>query len=131
MDQLKDAYKQGGPDLTANQLMLMKTAVLEALKDAGEIGPEGDKAKTQAAALGSLQALKDSGVAVKPPVKESVSINYKDAPEPIKRQMEQAAGFQPSTQPSPAYTDNAIKSAKIAAEMQKTQQQSLQRGGES
>lgn len=32
-------------------------------------------------------------------VKESVSINYKDAPEDIKRQMEKAAGFTPSALP--------------------------------
>lgn len=134
MDALDDAYKAGGPDLNQNQLILMKTALLQALKEAGEIGPEGDKAKVQAAAIGSLQALKDSGVATKPPVKESVSINYKDAPEPIKRQMEADAGFTPSPAPSPAYTDNAIKSAKVAAEMQRSQQAQLQKqqsgGGE-
>ena len=129
MDKLADVYKNGGPDLTQNQLMLMKTAVLQALKDAGEIGPAGDKATTQAAALGSLQALKDTGVAKmgQTPPKESISINYKDAPEPIKRQMEQAAGFSPSPAPSPSYTDNAIKSAKIAAEMQRSKD--VQQGG--
>ncbi len=31
--------------------------------------------------------------------KESVSVNYKDAPEDIKRQMEYKAGFRPSTLP--------------------------------
>lgn len=34
--------------------------------------------------------------------KESISINYKDAPEDIKRQMEVAAGFKPSMLPPPA-----------------------------
>jgi hypothetical protein len=31
--------------------------------------------------------------------KESLSINYKDAPPSIQRQMERAAGFQPATEP--------------------------------
>jgi hypothetical protein len=39
------------------------------------------------------------GAASKSAVKESVSINYKDAPEDIKRQMEMSAGFQPSQLP--------------------------------
>lgn len=42
----------------------------------------------------------------KPP---SESINYKDAPEDIKRQMEEAAGMQPSQGVSPAGTDQAAK----------------------
>lgn len=37
-----------------------------------------------------------SNGAAKPGVRESVAINYKDAPEDIKRQMEAAAGFEPS-----------------------------------
>lgn len=35
------------------------------------------------------------------PAKESISINYKDAPPSIQRQMEQAAGFQPATDAIP------------------------------
>lgn len=134
MDTIDDAFKNGGPDLTQNQVMMMKIAVLEALKEAGEIGPKGDQTKVDAAALGALKALKDAGVATKQPVKESVSINYKDAPEPIKRQMEADAGFTPSPAPSPTYTDNAIKGAKVAAEIQRSQQAQLQKqqngGGE-
>lgn len=47
------------------------------------------------------------------PVKESVSINYKDAPEDIKRQMEASAGFRPSTLPQvlPPAPAPAAKSA--------------------
>lgn len=36
------------------------------------------------------------------PARESIAINYKDAPEDIKRQMEVAAGFKPSQAPSPS-----------------------------
>jgi hypothetical protein len=35
------------------------------------------------------------------PQKESISINYKDAPDDIKRQMEAVAGFEPSRMPTP------------------------------
>ncbi len=40
--------------------------------------------------------------------KESVMINYKDAPPDIQRQMEQAAGFQPAQTPSPSETQQAV-----------------------
>lgn len=40
-------------------------------------------------------------------------VNYKDAPEDIKRQMEGADGYQPSQQVSPAGTDQALKHHQI------------------
>jgi hypothetical protein len=40
-------------------------------------------------------------------------LNYKDAPESIKRQMEQAAGYEPAHDPSPAATDQALKHSTI------------------
>ncbi len=54
--------------------------------------------------------------AAKGAVKESVSINYKDAPPDIQRQMEQAAGFQPSQHPEAQIdpkTMKAVQTAKI------------------
>lgn len=44
----------------------------------------------------ALSAIHQQGPQGPPPVRESVQINYKDAPPDIQRQMEQAAGFQPS-----------------------------------
>ena len=50
-------------------------------------------------------------------VKENVSINYKDAPADIQRQMEMAAGFKPSQQPTPdVKTAKAVQGMKIAGE---------------
>lgn len=56
---------------------------------------------------------------VKPPAQ---ILTYKDAPEDIKRQMEQADGYTPSQGVSPAATDQALKHAKIESEAAKTQQ---------
>lgn len=42
------------------------------------------------------------------------SMNYKDVPEDVKRQMEQAAGFQPSQMASPAATQQAVQHNQIA-----------------
>lgn len=122
MEDLDEAFQQG-TNLSQQQLMTVKTAILEALKDAGEIGPEGDQAKIQTTKIGTLEALRDSGLAksIQQPVKESVSINYKDAPPSIQRQMEAKAGFTPSTQPSPSTSEQAVKHAKIITELMKAQ----------
>lgn len=53
------------------------------------------------------------------PVSESLS--YKDAPEDIKRQIEQQAGLQPSQLFSPAATDQALKHSTIIANEQQNQ----------
>jgi hypothetical protein len=105
--------------LNEAQMMQMKTALLQALQDAGEVGPEADQTHEQITKFAVLSALKDAGLvkhiqdaggaANAQPVKESVEINYKDAPEDIKRQMEQEAGFQPSQTISPAATDQIVK----------------------
>lgn len=55
-----------------------------------------------------------SAPASSPVPKESISIAYKDAPEDIKRQMEQAAGFQPSTA-APAPVVPGTPPAKVPA----------------
>jgi len=43
----------------------------------------------------------------------SESINYKDAPEDVKRQMEAQAGLEPSGEESPAGTDQMLKKAQV------------------
>lgn len=53
------------------------------------------------------------------PVSESLS--YKDAPEDIKRQIEQQAGLQPSQMFSPAATEQALKHSTIIANEQQNQ----------
>ena len=111
------------------QLMQIKTAILEALKDAGEVGPEADQNHEQITKFAVLSALKDAGLvkhiqdagtaATAQPVKESVSINYKDAPEDVKRQMESEAGFQPSNTLSPSATDQITKHSQTQIAKQK------------
>lgn len=101
--------------MTQEQQAGMKMALLQALQDAGEVGQEASERRITENKLGALSALKDSGLADHiqaagaGPVKESVSINYKDAPEDIKRQMEQEAGFNPSNTLSPAASDQIAK----------------------
>ncbi len=132
MTDIDEAFKNG-PNLTQQQLTMVKTAVLQALKEAEEIGPAADKTKVMAAKVGTLEALHQSGLAktiqgtgqVAPQTKPG-DINYKDAPEDVKRQMEQAAGFSPSKMVSPVATDQVLKHAKAMTEMQKQQQATLQ-----
>lgn len=107
--------------LTDDQIQQMKVAVLETLKDAGAVGPEADQKMVMSTKVGTLESLKESGILDKlgqpaqptQAVKESVAINYKDAPEDIKRQMEAEAGFTPSSMISPAATDQIVKHDQI------------------
>lgn len=105
------------------QLTQIKMALLQALQDAGEIGQEASDKRVMETKFGALSALKDAGLtkhiqdaggaANAQPVKETVSINYKDAPEDVKRQMEADAGFQPSETISPSGSDQIAKHAQI------------------
>ena len=52
-------------DLSEDQLTKIKVAVLEALKEAGEIGKEGEERRIDENKLGTLEALKESGLAEK------------------------------------------------------------------
>ncbi len=117
--------------LSDAQMKQMQMALLQALKDAGEVGPEADQTHEQITKFAVLSALKDAGLvkhiqdaggaANAQPVKESVSINYKDAPEDVKRQMEQEAGFTPSQTLSPSATDQITKHAKLQIDRQKVE----------
>lgn len=99
--------------MTENQLTQIKTAVLTALNDAGAVGQQASDQRIAENKFGSLQALHDAGLMKSiqglQPIKESVSINYKDAPEDVKRQMEQEAGFKPSQSISPAGSEQIVK----------------------
>lgn len=113
MDVLDEAFDQGMPSMNEQQMLMIKTALLEALKDAGEVGEEASNNRIMENKVGLLEALKESGLAKKTfgesEVKESVSISYKDAPEDVKRQMESGAGYQPSQGISPVEIDQQIK----------------------
>ena len=131
MEGLDTAMKQGTP-MSDQQSQQMKIAVLEALKDAGEVGPEASQKRVMENKVGVLEALKDSGLAKgmqgpqKPP---SESINYKDAPEDIKRQMEQQAGFQPSRMQSPVANEQSMKQAQLFLNANKENQPERRQNG--
>lgn len=59
------------------------------------------------------QAAQQATQAKSQPRPISESLNYKDAPEDIKRQIETQAGLQPSNEMSPAATDQALKHSQI------------------
>ena len=126
MDDLDEAMS--GQAMSDDEMTKMKMAVLSALQDAGEVGQEASQKRIMENKIGTLSALKDAGLDKKimgqvPPAKESVSINYKDAPEDVKRQMEQEAGFQPAREPSPAVTDQALKHAQTLVQIKQATQE--------
>lgn len=118
---------------TSNQMgeediLKMKVAIIEALRDAGAVGPEHDQKLVDSTKLGVAETLKDTGILDQQNKimqgqskildnPEFAPIPYKDAPEDIKRQMEKNAGLVPSTGISPAGSTQvqqhvtAIKSA--------------------
>jgi hypothetical protein len=109
-----DSFADGGKPMDDQQLMQMKVAVLEALKEAGEVGDEASKKRIMENKVGTVEALKESGLAdkINQPVvdnPEMAPLNYKDVPEDIKRQMEAEAGFTPSTSISPSGADTVAK----------------------
>jgi hypothetical protein len=76
----------------------VKIAVLEALKDAGEVGKEASDKRITENKIGVMEALKDSGIldrqgqsTSKPP---SESISFKDLPPEGQAQMAAQAGIQ-------------------------------------
>jgi hypothetical protein len=94
-------------------IQTMKIAVLEALKEAGEVGQEASDKRIQENKIGMVEALKDMGVTMPqeqtPDNPELDAIPYKDAPEDIKRQMEEKAGLTPSKGISPVGTEQIAK----------------------
>lgn len=94
-------------DMTEETITKVKIAMVEAIRDTEMAGPEAEKRLVDSTKLGTLEALKDSGMLDSLKKEEVVdnpeidAIPYKDAPEDIKRQMEQRAGLVPSTGISP------------------------------
>lgn len=104
-------------ELNEQQLTQMKVAVLEALKDAGEVGPEAQQSRLMENKVGVLEALHESGLVDKlngpqaPQGKQiSESLSYKDAPPSIQRQIEAQAGLNPAFgEDTPQQVDQKIK----------------------
>ena len=116
MDSSPNMNQQSDEDI-----MKMKVAIIEALRDAGAVGPEHDQKLVDSTKLGVAQTLKDTGLldqqnkimsqTASPIVDnpELAPIPYKDAPEDIKRQMEKNAGLIPSTGVSPIGSEQIAK----------------------
>ena len=113
--------------MAEQQLMQMKVAILESLKEAGEIGPEASKKRVMENKVGVLEALQQSGLAkgMQQPQKDDmdIDINYKDAPPDVQRQMEQKAGFAPSKQIAPSTTEQMLSHAKAVNELNRPAQE--------
>ena len=90
--------------MSDEDIMKMKIAILESLKEAGAVGPEHDQKMVDSTKIGVLESLKESGMMDKINKPESeiednpelAPIPYKDAPSDIRRQMEAKAGLVPS-----------------------------------
>ena len=86
--------------LTQEKQLQIKMAVLEALKEAGEIGPAGEQKRVMENKFGTLQALKESGVLDKMGVGKteekgpSESISFKDLPPSGKIQLAAKSGIE-------------------------------------
>jgi hypothetical protein len=108
-----EAMEQPTQPMTEEQIAQIKIALLEVMKDLGaDFGGNQDQ-RIMETKVGAVEALKDTGMidATNKPQEKPISesINYKDAPEDIKRQMEAQAGFTPSKGISPAGTDQMTK----------------------
>jgi hypothetical protein len=93
-----DSGTQSAP-LTNDQITQMKIAVLEALKESGEIGQQASEKRISENKIGSLQAMKDAGLLNKQDQtqadkKPSESISFKDLPAEGQAQMAAQAGIQ-------------------------------------
>jgi hypothetical protein len=101
---LVDSMDNGAQNMSESQIMQMKVAIAEVLKDAQMAGQPAEQKAVMASKVGTLEALKESGMAEKIMGKNgnaskiSESMSYKDAPPSIQRQMELQAGFEPATQ---------------------------------
>lgn len=98
MEALDKAEGQG--QMTENSIMQMKIAIIEALKDAGAVGPEMEQRLVDSTKVGVLETLKEAGMLDKQNQPEqtdkgpSKSISFKDLPPEGKAQLAQQAGIQ-------------------------------------
>lgn len=88
-----------------------------------DVSPEDQQAQVQQS--GQQPGQDQSGV--KPP---SMSVNYKDAPEDIKRQMEQMDGLQPSAMTSPVQQQADARTAQVTNQAQVNAQSQQPQSGQ-
>ncbi len=118
-------------DFTQDQLDKLKIAMLEVMKDTGIAGPDMETKLVDSTKVGVLEALKQSGLSEKiqgevddDPVK--TTLNYKDVPPSIQRQMEVEAGFTPATEPAPSEIESVTKVVGMAQSEKQSEQSSMQ-----
>lgn len=118
MEAMEEGMTMG--QMNDEQIMRMKIAIVEAMKDSGAVGPEAESRLVDSTKLGVAQVMKDLGMVDKKeetqqkPLSESLSITYKDLPEDVKREVEAMIGLKPSQGISPAGTDQVQKHATTA-----------------
>lgn len=126
IEALEDGMTQG--DMTDEQILKMKIAIVEAMKESGAIGPDAEKRMVESTQLGVLKTLKDTGLTdlaqrdqgPVPQVKmPSESISFKDLPPEGQAQMAAQAGIHlpPET--------FAAHAAQQQADAQKAQQDTM------
>lgn len=117
MEALERGVTQG--QMSQNQVKQMQIAILQTLKDAQMVGPAADKKQVMVAKVGTLESLKESGLAKniqdgsavpEKDLDEDMVKIYKDAPPDVRREIEAKLGLTPS-QEEPV-TLNQAKTAK-------------------
>lgn len=120
MEGLENDLSQG--NMTQEQTMAMKIAIVQALKEAEAVGPKAEKRLVDSTKLGVLQTMKDAGLLDQLNQKGDISTEtddlirlYKDATPSVRRQIEQRLGLQPADDEpvSPTQADSAEKLHKI------------------
>ena len=102
MEGLEDDLANG--NMTDEQMMKMKIAIVQALKESEAVGPKAEKRLVDSTKLGVLQTMKDAGLLDQLNQKGDISTEtddliklYKDASPEIRRQIEQKLGLQPAS----------------------------------
>lgn len=149
MDELDKAFENGAPNMSDQQILQMKTALLEGLKEAGEIGQEASNKRIMENKIGILEAFKESGLAPKTlggqqqkPLAESLNIKFSELPADAQKQVLAQLGIStqmisPSTSKQMESHANIINSVidqqqenqQIQQQAQQAQQQNQQSQG--
>lgn len=132
-----DASFQNSANLTEQQMTMLKTAVLEALKDAGEVGQEASEKRIMENKLGLLSALKDANLikgmqgqqqSNTKPLAESLNIKFSDLPADSQKQVLNQLGIS-SEMLSPSASKQLETHANIMNNVINQQQQQIPQGG--